>query len=85
MSRTFLTISLSTSCPTRRAPQGEPEAAKNQRSASAPCRSISGIGWSTLPRCLLILRPASSTSSPTHTTFSYAERPNTIVPTAISE
>ena len=30
------------------------------RTASAPCSSISGIGASTLPRCLLILRPSAS-------------------------
>jgi len=39
----------------------------------------------TLPRCLDIFRPCSSVISPRQTTFSYADRPNTRVPTAISE
>ena len=38
----------------------------------------------TLPRCLDIFRPCSSTTSPRHTTFSYDDRPKTSVPTAIS-
>ncbi len=37
--------------------RGSRTAAKNHRTASAPCASISGIGSSTLPRCLLIFRP----------------------------
>src|SRR5262249_61926127 len=70
VSSTLRTISSSVSAPIRRVDQGEPEAAKNHRTASAPCASISGIGSITLPRCLLILRPCSSTTRPRHTTFS---------------
>ena len=47
-------------CPTRRAAHGDPPAAMNQRTASAPCSSISGIGSRMLPRCLDILRPSSA-------------------------
>ena len=57
---TLLTTSCMASGLTRRACQGDPEASMNQRSASAPCASIRGIGSSTLPRCLLILRPSAS-------------------------
>src|SRR5215207_5103017 len=70
--------------PTRRAAQGEPPAAMNQRTASAPCWSISGIGGSMLPRCLDILRPSSARMWPKHTTFSYDDLSKTRVPTAIS-
>ncbi len=56
--------------PTRRAAQGEPPAAMNQRTASAPCWSISGIGCRMLPRCLDILRPSSARMWPRQTTFS---------------
>src|SRR6201993_5329180 len=69
----------------RRCPHGDPDAAKNQRTASAPCASISPIGSMTLPRCLDIFRPCSSVTSPRHTTFSYDDRPNTSVLTDISE
>ena len=72
-------------CPTRRAAHGDPDAAMNQRTASAPCSSISGIGSRMLPRCLDILRPSSASSRPRQTTFSYDDRSNTSVPTAISE
>ena len=48
---------LERSSPTRRAAQGLPPQSMYQRSASAPCRSISSNGSSTLPRCLLILPP----------------------------
>ena len=50
---------------------GEPPAAMNQRTASAPCWSISGIGSRMLPRCLDILRPSSARMWPRQTTFSY--------------
>ena len=73
------------SCPTRRAAHGDPDAAMNQRTASAPCSSISGIGSRMLPRCLDILRPSSARIRPRQTTFSYDDRSNTSVPTAISE
>ena len=43
---------------------GEPEHAMNQRSASAPCSSMSGMGSRMLPRCLLILRPSNNRCSP---------------------
>jgi hypothetical protein len=78
------TISCSTVCPTRRCSHGEPDAAMNQRSASAPWSSMSGIGSRMLPRCLLILRPSSATMCPRQSTFSYDDRPCTIVLTAIS-
>ena len=54
-------------CPTRRAAHGEPPAAMNQRTASAPCSSISGIGSRMLPRCLDILRPSSARMWPRQT------------------
>jgi hypothetical protein len=38
-----------------------------------------------LPRCLLIFRPSSARMCPRTSTVSYADRPNTTVPTAISE
>src|SRR5260370_41866107 len=82
VSSTLRTISLSASWPTRRSLHGDPEAAKNQRSASAPCASMSGIGSSTLPRRLLLLTPPSSTIRPTHTPLSHADRPDTSVPPA---
>ena len=85
MSSTLRTISSSTCGPIRRGAQGDPEAAKNQRTASAPWEFISPMGSMTLPRCLDIFRPDSSMTSPRQTTFSYGERPNTSVPTAISE
>ncbi|CAM5706717.1 hypothetical protein SCALM49S_02056 [Streptomyces californicus] len=47
----------------------EPPAAMNHRTASAPCWSISGIGWRMLPRCLDILRPSSARMWPRQTTF----------------
>ena len=56
----------------------------NQRTASAPCVSINGIGSRMLPRCLLILRPSSARMCPRQTTFSYGDRSKTSVPTAIS-
>ena len=52
-------------------PPGRPRraaATMNQRTASAPCWSISGIGSRMLPRCLLILRPSSARRSPRHRT-----------------
>ncbi|CAM5541858.1 hypothetical protein SCYAM73S_06915 [Streptomyces cyaneofuscatus] len=70
--------------PTRRAAHGEPPAAMNHRTASAPCWSISGIGWRMLPRCLDILRPSSARMWPRQTTFSYEDLSKTSVPTAIS-
>ena len=85
VSSTLRTISSSTPGPIRRCPQGDPDAAKNHRTASAPCAFISPIGSMTLPRCLDIFRPGSSVTSPRQTTFSYDDRPNTSVPTAISE
>ena len=66
---TLLTTSCIASTLTRRACQGEPEASMNQRSASAPCASISGIGSRTLPRCLLILRPSASRMWPRDSTL----------------
>ena len=57
----------------------------NQRTASAPCVSIRGMGSSTFPRCLLILRPSSSKMWPRQTTFLYDDSPKTRVPTAIKE
>ena len=62
-------ISSSTLCPTRRDDHGEPLHSMNQRSASAPCRSISEIGSRMLPRCLLILRPSSARMWPRQTTL----------------
>src|SRR5215469_2660306 len=85
VSSTFRTISSSTDGPIRRCPQGDPDAAKNQRTASAPWEFSSPIGSITLPRCLDILRPCSSTTCPRTTTFSYEDLSNTSVPTAISE
>ena len=85
VSSTLRTISSSTDGPIRRCPHGDPDAAKNHRTASAPWAFISPIGSITLPRCFDILRPCSSTTCPRHTTFSYDECPNTSVPTAISE
>ena len=41
-------------------PTASRRAAMNQRTASAPCSSISGIGSRMLPRCLDILRPSSA-------------------------
>src|SRR5215469_683690 len=64
VSSTLRTISAMTPSPMRLVAHGDPDAAKNQRTASAPCASISCIGSSTLPRCLLILRPRSSTTRP---------------------
>ncbi len=70
--------------PTRRAAHGEPPAAMNQRTASAPCWSMSGIGCRMLPRCLDIFRPSSARMWPRQTTFSYEDLSKTSVPTAIS-
>ena len=56
----------------------------NQRTASAPWRSISGNGSRMLPRCLDILRPSSARMWPRHSTFLYDERSNTNVFTAIN-
>ena len=78
-------ISSSTLCPTRRGDHGEPLQSMNQRTASAPCRSISGIGSRMLPRCLLILRPSSARMCPRQSTVRYELRSKTSVPTAISE
>ena len=47
-----------------RQPRRAAGAAMNQRSASAPCSSISGIGSRMLPRCLDILRPSSARMQP---------------------
>ena len=80
---TLLTTSAIASALTRRACQGEPEANMNQRNASAPWASINGIGSSTLPRCLLILRPSASRMCPRHSTLRYDDCPVTRVPTAI--
>ncbi len=85
VSRTLRTISDSAVCPMRRGDHGEPEHAMNQRSASAPCSSMSGIGSRMLPRCLLIFLPSSARMWPRHTTFSYELWSNTSVPTAMSE
>ena len=52
--------------PMRRGDHGEPEHAMNQRNASAPCSSISGIGSRMLPRCLLIFLPSSARMWPRH-------------------
>jgi len=48
---------------------GDPEAAMNQRTASAPWRSISGIGSRMLPRCLDIFRPSSARMWPRQSTL----------------
>ncbi len=56
----------------------------NQRTASAPCWSISGIGSRMLPRCLDILRPSSARMWPRHSTFWYDDSSKTSVPIAIS-
>ena len=45
---------------------------------------MSSNGSSTLPRCLLILRPSASRMCPRQSTVSYDERSNTRVPIAIS-
>ena len=58
--------------PTRRDAQGDPPAAMNQRTASAPWVSISAMGSRVLPRCLLIFRPSSARMSPRQTTLRYA-------------
>ena len=63
-------ISSRTEDPTRRDAHGDPYAAKNHRTASALWVFISRIGSTTLPRCLLIFRPCSSTTCPRQTTFS---------------
>ena len=52
-------------------PTATREQAMNQRTASAPCSSISGIGSRMLPRCLDILRPSSARMWPRQTTFRY--------------
>ena len=65
--------------------EGEPAAAKNHRTASAPRQSSTAIGSTTLPSCLDIARPWASTTCPRQTAFSYAGRPKTSVPTAMSE
>ena len=71
--------------PTRRDAQGDPPAAMNQRTASAPWVSISPMGSRVLPRCLLIFRPSSARMSPRQMTLRYALTSNTTVLTAISE
>ena len=67
-----------------KADQGLPPQSMYQRSASAPCRSNSSNGSSTLPGCLLILRPSPSRMCPRQSTVSYDERSNTSVPTVMS-
>ena len=71
--------------PTRRDDHGEPPASMNQRTASAPCWSISGMGSRMLPRCLDILRPSSARIRPRHTTVRKSDWPNTSVEIAIWE
>jgi hypothetical protein len=83
VSRGLRTTSCRVVWPIRRADQGEPTAAMNQRTASAPCCSISGSGSRMLPRCLDILRPSSARMWPRQTTFSYGLRSKTSVPIAI--
>ena len=85
VSSTLRTVSWIVEWPTRRDAHGEPPASMNQRTASAPWRSISGIGSKMLPRCLDILRPSSARISPRHTTVRKSDSPNTSVETAIWE
>ena len=84
MSSTFRTISFSTFGPMPRAFHGEPDAAMNQRTASALWSSISGIGSRMLPRCLDIFRPSSARMWPRQTTLRYDDSSKTSVPIAIS-
>ncbi len=70
VSSSLRTTSSSCSWPTRRFVHGLPPHSISQRTASAPWRSNSSCGSSTLPRCLLILRPSVSSSSPRHSTVS---------------
>ena len=72
------------SWPTRRADQGEPAANMYQRTASAPCWSMSEIGSRTLPRCLLILRPSLSKIWPRQSTLLYELWSKTRVPMVMS-
>ena len=72
-------------CPTRRDAHGEPPATMNQRTASAPWVSISGMGARMLPRCLDILRPSSARMCPRHSTLRKSDWSNTSVLTAICE
>ena len=66
---TLRTVSEMVWCPTLRDAHGEPPAAMNHRTASAPWVSISGIGSRMLPRCLLILRPSSARMWPRQSTL----------------
>ena len=84
VSSTLRAISASTGSLIFLATHGDPLTRKNQRRASAPQRSIRPIGSITLPRRVLILRPDASVIRPRHSTSSYADRPVTSVPTAIS-
>ena len=85
VSSTLRTVSWIVVWPTRREAHGEPPATMNQRTASAPCWSMSGIGSRMLPRCLDILRPSSARMWPRQSTFLKSDWSKTSVLTAIWE
>ena len=66
--RNWRTTSSNISMLTRRGDHGEPPVSRNQRSASAPCRSITSNASTVLPSDFDILRPSRSTRWPRHTT-----------------
>jgi hypothetical protein len=70
---------------TRRALHGEPPVTRNQRTASAPYRSMGSQGSITFPRRLDILRPSASRRSPSTTQLRYDVSSKSSVASAMSE
>src|SRR5262245_46761994 len=84
VSMNWRTISSNASIETLRSAHGDPFVSRNQRSASAPCRSNTSNGSIVLPSDLDIFRPSASRISPRHTTVRYAVESKWRTPSAMS-